>query len=442
MKLSERFQSAWNAFRDQSVKDEFDYEFGTWAGVVTSVPPETGTRRIKRFGNERSIINAVINRIAVDAAAIEIHHVRLDENGRFQDYMNTSLEECLDLNANADQTGRAFRQDMVQSVLDEGIVCVAPIETNRDPNDTDSYDIYSLRVCKIVQWAPTRVKIDAYDERDGRHKQIWMNKSDVAIVENPFFSVMNDANSTLRRIVRKLNTLDVVDVQIGANKLDLLIQLPYQVRSEAQRARAQQRQKDIEVQLSGSKYGIAYIDATEKVTQLNRSIENNLLSQVQYLTDMFYSQLGITMEIMNGTANEATMLNYYNRTIAALLNAFCDEFRWKFLTKTARTQGQSIEFYRNPFELVPVGSIADIADKFTRNEILSSNEMRGIIGFKPVMDERADELRNKNLNQSKEAEAGNIEPVTTKNQGSIQHSFEGGGKIRRLLGTGLLKRRR
>lgn len=423
MKLSERFQSAWNAFRADRQPEDLLPDDGYYGYVVSSAPPSSGTRRPRRGGNDRSIINAVINRIAVDAASIEIHHIQNDENGRFQSYRDSHLENCLDLDANVDQTGRALRQDMIQSVLDEGVVCVAPVDTTRDIYDTDAYDILTIRVGKIVQWYPEIVLVDLYDERDGRHKRVPFKKGDVAIVENPFFSVMNDANSTLRRVVRKLNTLDVVDNQVGSDKLDLLIQLPYSVRSPAQRARAEQRQKDIEVQLSGSKYGIAYIDATEKVTQLNRSIENNLLSQVEFLTKMLYSQLGITEEIMNGTADEATMLNYYNRTIAPILNAFCDEFKRKFLTITARTQGQSIEFFRNPFELVPINSIADIADKFTRNEILSSNEMRGIIGFKPVADDRADELRNKNLNQSKQAEIGEIEPVTTRSQGAdIRHS--------------------
>lgn len=423
MKLSERFQAAWNVFRADRQPEDFQDDYGPYGYVVSTLPPPSGARRPRRGGNERSIINAVLTRIAVDAAAIEIHHVQLDENDRFQYYRDSHLENCLDLDANLDQTGRALRQDMIQSVLDEGVVCVAPIDTTRDPMRTDSYDILSLRVGKIVQWYPEFVIVDLYDERDGKHKRVPFKKSDVAIVENPFFSVMNDANSTLRRVVHKLNTLDIVDNQVGSDKLDLLIQLPYLVRSPAQRARAEQRQKDIEVQLSSSKYGVAYIDATEKVTQLNRSVENNLLSQVEFLTGMLYSQLGITQEIMNGTADEATMLNYYNRTIAPILNAFCDEFKRKFLTVTGRTQGQSIEFFRNPFELVPVNSIADIADKFTRNEILSSNEVRGLIGFKPVDDERADELRNKNLNQSKQAETGEIEPVTTRQQGGeVQHS--------------------
>ena len=371
-------------------------------------------------GNERSIVTSVYNRIALDASAITIQHVRLDENGRFLSTIDSDLNKCLTLDANIDQTGRAFLQDAVMSMLDEGCVALVPVETDVDPNDTDSYKIFSIRTGKIVEWRPQHVKVRVYDERTGRKEDITLSKSSVAIVENPLYAVINEPNSTMQRLIRKLSLLDVTDEQTASGKLDLIIQLPYIIKTEARRQQAEQRRKDIEMQLAGSKYGIAYTDGTEHITQLNRSVENNLMKQVEYLTSMLYSQLGITQTILDGTADEKTMINYYTRTIEPIVSAIVDEMKRKFLTKTARSQRQSIEFFRDPFKLVPVNDIAEIADKFTRNEILTSNEIRQIVGMKPSNDPKADELINSNISQSKKDNS-----VFTRD---LAKNFEEGGK--------------
>lgn len=335
----------------------------------------------------------------MDVSAIAINHVRLDENDRFVSMINSSLNECLTTEANIDQTGRAFIHDVVMSMLDEGSVAIVPIETSLNPNETGSYDILSMRTGKIVSWHPTFVKVRVYNEATGLHEDIDIPKKVVGIIENPLYSVINEPNSTMQRLVSKLNLLDSIDKQSGSGKLDLIIQLPYVIKTDARRKEAEKRRAEIEDQLAGSKYGIAYADGTEKITQLNRPVENNLMGQIQFLTSMLYSQLGITETILNGTADESTMNNYYNRSVEPFLSAIVDEMKRKFLTKTARSQRQSIVFRRDPFKLVPVGQLADIADKFTRNEILTSNDVRGIVGFKPSNDPKAEELRNKNLNQ-------------------------------------------
>ena len=371
-------------------------------------------------GNERSIVTSVYNRIALDVSAISIQHVRLDENGRFLSTIDSDLNKCLTLDANIDQTGRAFLQDAVMSMLDEGCVALVPVETDVDPNDTDSYKIFSIRTGKIVEWRPQHVKVRVYDERTGRKEDITLSKSSVAIVENPLYAVINEPNSTMQRLIRKLSLLDVTDEQTASGKLDLIIQLPYIIKTEARRQQAEQRRKDIEMQLAGSKYGIAYTDGTEHITQLNRSVENNLMKQVEYLTSMLYSQLGITQTILDGTADEKTMINYYTRTIEPIVSSIVDEMKRKFLTKTARSQRQSIEFFRDPFKLVPVNDIAEIADKFTRNEILTSNEIRQIVGMKPSNDPKADELINSNISQSKKDNS-----VFTRD---LAKDFEEGGK--------------
>lgn len=387
----ERLQRSWNVFingEDRPVK----YEYGGF-----SYRP--GRPRLSR-GNERSIVTAVYNRIAVDASAINIQHVRLDENDRFIEVINSGLNNCLTVEANIDQTGRELKRDIVMSMFDEGVVAVVPVDTSINPYKTDSYDIRTLRTGKIKEWFPENVRVELYNERKGRKEEIVLPKTMIAIIENPLYSIMNEPNSTLQRLIRKLNLLDAIDEQAGAGKLDLIIQLPYTIKSESRRAQADRRRKDIEMQLAGTKYGIAYTDATEKITQLNRPIENNLMSQIEYLTKMLYSQLGLTETILDGTADEKTMLNYFNRTIEPVLSAISDEMERKFLTKTARSQHQAIYFYRDPFKLIPVNQIAEIADKFTRNEIMTSNEIRGLIGMRPSDNPEADELRNKNLNKS------------------------------------------
>jgi len=410
--LSERIQHAWNAFLNREPYDPPSY---TVSGGYSYNPFRPKLTR----GHERSIVSAVYNRIAIDCAAIDIRHVRVDENGHYKADIPSTLQECLTVEANVDQTSRAFIQDAVMSILDEGSIAIVPVDTDISPFRNNTFNILSMRVGKILEWYPRHVRIDLYDDRSGQHRQITMPKSAIAIVENPFYTVMNEPNSTLQRLIRKLNILDVIDEQSGSGKLDLIIQLPYAVKTEARRQQAEQRRKDIEVQLTGSKYGIAYIDSSEHVTQLNRSVENNLMSQIEYLTSMLYSQLGITEEVMKGTADEATMLNYYNRTIEPILSAITDEMNRKFLTKTARTQLQSIEFFRDPFRLVPVSQIAEIADKFTRNEIMTSNEIRGIIGMKPSDDPNADQLRNKNLNQSPEELAANSQEAPLEDEQEI-----------------------
>lgn len=353
-------------------------------------------------GNERTIVTSVYNRIALDAAAIDIRHVKIDENNRFKDYVKSDLDNCLSLEANIDQTSRMFIQDIVSSMLDEGCVAVVPIDTTMDPNVTNSYDIQTMRVGKITQWYPDRVTVMLYNDRTGLRQEVTVPKKQVAIIENPLYSVMNEPNSTMQRLIKKLALMDSADEEIASGNLDLIIQLPYAVKTDAKRNLAEARRKEVEEQLNGARYGVAYIDGTEHVTQLNRPIENNLMKQVEYLTTQLYAQLGLTQSVMDGSADENTMNNYYNRTIEPILSAIVDEFNRKFLTKTARTQRQCIMYFRDPFKLIPVSQISEIADKFTRNEIMTSNEIRQLVGFKPSDDPGADELRNKNLSQSKE----------------------------------------
>jgi hypothetical protein len=369
-------------------------------------------------GNERSIITAAFNRIALDVCSINIKHCKLDENDRYIETIDSKLNSCLNLEANVDQTGRAFIQDVVMSMLDEGCVAIVPVDTTLDPRVTGSYDILSMRTGKIVEWRSTQVKVRLYNEKTGRKDDIWLPKNVVAIIENPLYSIINEPNSTLQRLIRKLNLLDVVDEQSGSGKLDLIIQLPYIIKSEARRNQAEQRRKDIEMQLSNSKYGIAYTDGTEHITQLNRPVDNNLMKQVEYLTNLLYSQLGITQAILDGTADEKAMLNYYNRTVEPIISAIVDEIKRKFLTKTARSQRQTIMFFRDPFKLVPVNEIAEIADKFTRNEIMSKNEIRQVVGMKPSDDPKADQLINSNISQPN---GGNQAPVK-----AIEEPTEGG----------------
>lgn len=397
-KFRDRLAHAWNAFLNRNQTKEFVPAYSPYTGVMGStIRPD----RIKLTrGNERSIVTSVYNRIALDVAATNIEHVRLDQNKRYVESLSTGLNECLTLSANRDQTARSFMQDVVMSLFDEGCVAIIPTDTNVDIHDTNSFDILSMRTGKILEWYPLHVKVRVYNENKGIKQDLIMPKDKIAIVENPLYAVMNEPNSTLQRLMHKLRLLDVVDEQTSSGKLDLIIQLPYVVKTEARRKQAENRRKDIEMQLAGSKYGIAYTDGTEHITQLNRSLENNLLGQIEYLTSMLYSQLGLTTSIFDGTADERTMLNYYNRTVEPIMSAIVDEMKRKFLTKTARTQRQSIFFYRDPFRMVPANELAEIADKFTRNEIMSSNEMRQIIGLKPVDDPRADELRNKNLNEA------------------------------------------
>ena len=388
--FSDRLKHAWNAFTSRDPTPPIQ---STVYGGFSYRPDRIYNYR----GGERSVVASIITRIAIDVAAIDVKHVRIDENGQFLEEMNSGLNNVLTLEANIDQTSRSFLQDIVQSLLEEGSVCVVPVETSLDPRYTDSYQINTMRVGKIIQWYPQHVKVDLYNDQNGRHQEITLPKKMVAIIENPLYSVMNEPNSTLQRLIRKLALLDVVDEQSSSGKLDLIIQLPYVVKSQTRKNQAEERRKQIETQLTGSKYGIAYTDGTERITQLNRPVENNLLKQVEYLTTMVYGQLGITDEVLKGVADEKTMLNYYNRTIEPILSAIALEFKRKFLTKTARTQGQSIEFYRDPFRLVPVNDMAEIADKFTRNEIMTSNEIRQVIGMKPSDDPKADELNNSNL---------------------------------------------
>ena len=392
--FTSRLKHAWNAFFN---KDPTDY----YKNVGTSYTYRPDRPRLTR-GNERSIVTSVYNRIALDASSVSIQHVRLDENNRFLSVIDSGLNSCLTVEANLDQTGRAFIQDIVMSMLDEGSVAIVPVDTTLNPEITGSYDILSMRTGKILEWYPSHVKVRVYNEKTGRKEDIVVPKRTVGIVENPLYAVINEPNSTMQRLIRKLNLLDVVDEQSSSGKLDLIIQLPYVIKTEARRQQAENRRKDIENQLAGSKYGIAYTDGTERITQLNRSVENNLMKQIEYLTSMLYSQLGITQSILDGTADDKTMLNYYNRTIEPILSAIVDEMKRKFLTKTARSQLQSILFFRDPFKLVPVNEISEIADKFTRNEIMTSNEIRQIIGMKPSDDPKADELRNKNLSQPKD----------------------------------------
>ena len=392
--IGSRFKNAWNAFFNRDPTPIFDN-----SGNSSSYRPD---RYRPTRGNERSIITAINNRIAIDVAAIPIRHIKLDEDGGYLNTIESGLNNCLNLEANIDQTGRAFLQDVVLSMLDEGCVALVPTVTNVNPDYTDSYDIYEIRTGKITEWYPKQVKVEVYNDNSGRKQQILRPKRKVAIIENPMYSVMNEPNSTMQRLIRKLKLLDAVDEQSSSGKLDLIIQLPYVVKTETRRQQAENRRKEIEEQLTGSKYGIAYTDGTERITQLNRAVENNLLKQVEYLTSMLFSQLGITQTILDGTADEKTILNYRNRIIEPILSAIVDAMKVRFITKTARTQGQSISFFMEPFKLVPVSEIAEIADKFTRNEIMTSNEIRQIVGMKPSRAPQADELRNKNLNRSDE----------------------------------------
>ena len=397
LEVSSRLKHAWNAFVNNRDPTASYRDIGPGYSYRPDRP------RLTR-GNERSIITSVYNRIALDVAAIDIRHVKLDEDDRFSEIIDSGLNNCLALDANIDQTGRAFIQDAVMSMLDEGCVALVPIETTFNPQQTGSFDINTIRTGKVLDWYPKHVRVSVYNERSGKREEIVLSKDTIAIIENPLYAVMNEPNSTMQRLIRKLNLLDTIDEQSGSGKLDLIIQLPYVVKTEARRQQAEARRKDIEMQLAGSKYGIAYTDGTEKVTQLNRSVDNNLMKQIEYLTSMLYSQLGITQAVLEGTADEKTMLNYYSRTIEPIIAAIVDEMKRKFLTKTARTRHQSIAFFRDPFKLVPVDNIAEIADKFTRNEIMTSNEIRQKIGMKPSKDPKADKLINSNLNQPEENE--------------------------------------
>ena len=390
-----RLKHAWNAFFNNKDPTPKYQDIGASYYYRPDRQRFTG-------GNERTIVTSVYNRIALDAAAVEIKHVRLDENGRYLETIDSGINRCLNEEANIDQTGRAFIQDVVMSMLDEGCVAIVPVDTTFNPNITNSYDVQSMRVGKILQWYPNHIQVRVYNEKTGNKEDIIVPKNIVGIIENPLYAVINEPNSTMQRLIRKLSLLDAVDEQSGSGKLDLIIQLPYTLKSPSRKDEAEKRRIELESQLADSKLGIGYIDGTEKIVQLNRSLENNLMNQVEYLTSMLYSQLGLTEEILKGTANEQTMLNYYNRTIEPIASAICDELKRKFLTKTARSENQSIVMFRDPFKLVPINNIAEIADKFTRNEILTSNEIRQIIGMKPSDDPNADRLINSNISQSKE----------------------------------------
>lgn len=403
MGLMNRLQHGWNAFMNRDPTS--DYQPGT---ITYSYKPD----RV-RFsgGNEKTIVTSVYNRIAIDAASIDIKHVRLDENDRYMETIDSGLNTCLNIEANLDQTGRAFLQDVYASVLDEGYIAIVPTDTTLNPKVTSSYDILSMRTGKILEWRADSVKVRLYNERTGKKEDIWVPKRNAAIIENPLYAVINEKNSIMQRLIRKLNLLDAIDEQSGSGKLDLIIQLPYTVKTELKRQQAERRRKDVEEQLANSKFGIAYADSTERITQLNRPVENNLMKQIEYLTSMLYSQLGITQAVMDGTADEKTMLRYYNGTIEPFVSAVVDEMKRKFLSKTARSQHQSILYFRDPFSLVPVNDIAEIADKFTRNEIMTSNEIRQVVGMKPSDDPKADRLVNSNIAQPLESrdEYGQLE---------------------------------
>ena len=391
-----RLKHAWNAFMN---RDPTSYYTNAGGNYYVHRPDRIRLTR----GNERSIVTSIYNRIGLDVASIDINHCRLDDDDRFVEIIESGLNSCLNIEANVDQTGRALKQDIVMSMLDEGVVAIVPIDTTMNPSVTGSYDILSMRTGKILEWYPAHVKVKIYNEKKGYYEELILPKNTVGIVENPFYSIMNEPNSTLQRLIRKLNLLDVIDDQSGSGKLDLIIQLPYSIRSQARRQQADERRDQIESQLTNSKYGIAYADATERITQLNRSVDNNLMSQIEYLTSMLYSQLGITQSILDGTADEQTQLNYLTHTVEPILSVIVDEMKRKFLTKTARSQKQTISYFRDPFKLVPVNNIAEIADKFTRNEILTSNEIRQKIGMKPSDDPKADRLVNSNISQSKDS---------------------------------------
>ena len=410
MGLRDRIVHAWNAFvdRDEEVVSPASWDFG----AVYGARPD---RRRLRISNERSIVSSLYTRLAIDVAAVDIRHVRLDDQNRYKEDIDSGLNNCLTVEANVDQTSTHLIRDIAMTLFDsrEGVAAVVPVDTSLNPQETGGYDILTLRVGEVVQWHPRHVRISLYNEATGNREEVTLEKKMVAIIENPLGPIMNAPNSTLQRLIRKLNLLDNVDEQASSGKLDLIIQLPYAIKSETRREQAMQRRQDIEFQLMGSKYGIAYADATEKITQLNRPAENNLLKQIEYLTGIVYGQLGLTPEIMNGTADEKTMLNYNHRTVQPILEAIVGEFKRKFLTKTARSQKQSIEYFRDPFALMPLSDVAEIADKFTRNEIASSNEIRQAIGWKPSADPKADELRNSNMPQSELGveEAGADDPV-------------------------------
>ena len=411
--IGARLKHAWNAFlnRDPTYNNYAYNDIGPGYSYRPDRP------RLSR-GNERSIVTSVYNRIALDVSAISIKHCKIDDNGRFISDVKSKLNDCLTLEANIDQTNRAFIQDVVMSMLDEGCVAIVPVDTTGDPT-IGAFDILSMRTGQILEWYPSDIKVKVYNDKTGRKEDLILPKSSVAIIENPLYAVINEPNSTMQRLIRKLNLLDVIDEQSGSGKLDLIIQLPYVIKTDTRRQQAESRRKDIEMQLAGSKYGIAYTDGTEKITQLNRSVDNNLMKQIEYLTSMLYSQLGITQSVLDGTADEQTMLNYHTRSIEPIISAVVDEMKRKFLTKTARSQYQSISFFRDPFKLVPVNNIAEIADKFTRNEILTSNEIRQIIGMKPSDDPKADELRNSNISQAKQE-------VSIPETNAIEENKEGG----------------
>lgn len=412
MGLIDRLQHGWNAFINN--KDP------TYSHIIGPGYYRRPDRPRLTRGNERSIVTSIFNRIAIDVAQIDIEHTRLDVDGRYIETLDSGINNCLTLEANVDQTARAFKQDIAMSMFDEGCVAIVPIDTTLNPNKTGSYDIQTMRTGKIIEWFPQDVKVRIYNDKTGNKQDVIVPKSIAGIIENPFYAVMNEPNSTAQRLIRKLNILDVIDEQSGSGKLDLIIQLPYTIKTESRKRQAEERRTSIEDQIENSRLGIAYIDATEHVTQLNRSVENNLMKQIEYLTSMLYSQLGITQSILDGTADEQTMINYYNRTVEPIVSAIVDEMKRKFLTKTARSQHQSISYFRDPFKLVPVGALADIADKLTRNEIASSNEIRQKLGWKPSSDPGADELRNKNLNKSSQEIAS---PKNTTNEEEIQNDI-------------------
>ena len=416
MTFGSRLKHAWNAFLNRDpTRDYVD------TGVGYSYRPDRP--RLTR-GNERSIVTSVYNRIALDVAQLDIVHCKLDKDDRFDHIIKSSLNTCLTLNANIDQTGRALVQDIVMSMLDEGCVAIVPVDTTFDPEVTGSYDISSMRTGKILEWKPAHVKVRVYNDRTGNKEDIIVPKNTVSIIENPLYAVMNEPNSTMQRLIRKLNILDAIDEQSGSGKLDLIIQLPYTIKTDTRRQQAEARRKDIEMQLASSKFGIAYTDGTERITQLNRSVDNNLMKQIEYLTSMLYSQLGITQSILDGTADEQTMLNYYNRTVEPIISAIVDEMKRKFLTKTARSQQQTIKFFRDPFKLVPVNQTAEIADKFTRNEIMTSNEFRQVIGMKPSKDPKADQLINSNISQPAEEKKPSDEEIERNTEGTEENQNE------------------
>lgn len=413
LNLGARLKHAYNAFTNRDPTGSY-----ILIGPGHSSRPD---RPRMSHGNEKSIVTSIVNRIALDVASVEIRHCRLDDDGRYIEEINSGLNKCLKLEANIDQTSRAFIQDLVISAFDEGAVAIVPVDTTLNPEVTDSWDIQSMRAGKILEWYPEKVLIRVYNDRTGEKEDILLPKKQVGIFENPLYAVFNEPNSTMKRLVRKLSLLDVTDERTASGKLDLIIQLPYVVKTQTRREQAENRRKDLEDQLAGSKYGVAYIDGTERVTQLNRSVENNLMKQIEYLTNMLYSQLGITQSVLDGTADEKTMLNYTNRTVEVFVSAIADEMKRKFLSKTARSQGQSIEYFRDPFRLVPIDNIAEIADKLTRNEIMTSNEIRQKIGMKPSKDPKADELRNSNISQSKEEVKVDEEMIKNKEGGNGQN---------------------